>query len=111
LALYGAFITRAKNSSYNKLVNVEVVDGWVFGSMFIGAMLPYWFSALTMKSVGKAADDMVKEVRRQFEKEEIRNGEIEPDHEACIKVSTDASLKEMIAPGVLVMLTPIFCGV
>ena len=64
-----------------------------------------------MKSVGKAADDMVQEVRRQFEKDEIRNGECEPDHESCIKVSTDASLKEMIAPGVLVMLTPIFCGV
>ena len=41
LALYGAFITRAKNAIYNKLVNVEVIDGWVFGSMFIGAMLPY----------------------------------------------------------------------
>ena len=41
LALYGAFITRAKNATYNKLVNVEVIDGWVFGSMFIGAMLPY----------------------------------------------------------------------
>jgi len=104
LSLYGAFITRAKAATYNRLGNVEVIDGWVFGSMFFGAMLPYWFSAMTMKSVGKAASDMVEEVKRQLAAEEV-------DSNKCIAISTNASLKEMIAPGLLVMLTPIICGV
>jgi len=111
LSLFGAFVTRAKKASENRLINVEVIDGWVIGSMFIGAMLPYWFSALTMKSVGKAASEMVEEVRRQFRDPEIKSGMKEPDYKSCIEVSTKASLKEMIAPGVLVMLTPIFAGV
>jgi len=64
-----------------------------------------------MKSVGKAADEMVEEVRRQFKNPKIIDGTQEPDHKACIDVSTKASLKEMIAPGLLVMLTPIFAGV
>jgi H(+)-translocating pyrophosphatase len=66
LALYGAFITRAKQAHTNRLGSVEVIDGWVFGSMLVGAMLPYWFSALTMKSVGKAAEEMVVNIREQF---------------------------------------------
>merc|ERR1712087_355740 len=78
--------------------------GWVFGSMFFGAMLPYWFSALTMKSVGKAASDMVEEIKRQLREDDF-------DSDKCIAISTQASLKEMIAPGLLVMLTPIICGV
>ena len=70
LALYGAFLTRCENSkTKNAFKTVEVSDGWIFGSMFIGAMLPYFFSALTMKSVGRAANMMVKEVRRQFQDE------------------------------------------
>ena len=68
LALYGAFITRAKQANSNRLGSVEVIDGWVFGSMLVGAMLPYWFSALTMKSVGKAAEEMVINIRAQFKK-------------------------------------------
>jgi len=114
LALYGAFVTRAKASTENRLGNVEVIDGWVFGSMLVGAMLPYWFSAMTMKSVGKAAEEMVTEVRSQFKGMRERGEtleEFEPDYKKCIKVSTESSLKEMIAPGLLVMLTPIFCGV
>ena len=68
LALYGAFLTRCEDSkTENSFDRVEVSDGWIFGSMFIGAMLPYFFSALTMKSVGRAANMMVAEVRRQFQ--------------------------------------------
>merc|ERR1712183_400109 len=104
LNLYGAFITRAKAATENRLGNVEVIDGWVFGSMFFGAMLPYWFSALTMKSVGKAASDMVEEIKTQIANKQV-------DSDKCIQISTNASLKEMIAPGLLVMLTPIICGV
>lgn len=63
LALYGAFITRAKNSEVNAIKNIEINDPWIFCSLLIGAMLPYAFSALTMKSVGSAAQEMVNEVR------------------------------------------------
>ena len=111
LALYGAFITRAKNTSENSIKNIEIIDPWIFCSLLIGAMLPYAFSALTMKSVGSAAQEMVKEVRRQFRNPKVRSGEEEPDYDSCIKVSTTASLREMILPGILVMATPIVLGV
>jgi inorganic pyrophosphatase len=114
LALYGAFITRAQQAVSNRLGTVQVIDGWVFGSMLIGAMLPYWFSALTMKSVGKAAEQMVANIRGQFQKmkdDGIKLEDWNPDYDQCIAISTVASLKEMIAPAMLVMLTPIFCGV
>ena len=68
-------------------------------------MLPYVFSAFTIRSVGKAAFGMVAEVRRQIkENPGILDGTVEPDYRACIKISTIASLKEMIAPGLLVLL-------
>ena len=111
LALYGAFIVRAKAARYNKIVNIEITDAWIFCSLLIGAMLPYAFSAMTMKSVGSAAQEMVNEVREQFRNPRIKNGEIPPDYKKCITVSTNASLKEMIAPGLLVILTPIIVGV
>jgi H+-translocating diphosphatase len=111
LALYGAFVVRSKASSKNQIKTVEVIDPYMFGSLLIGAMLPYAFSAMTMKSVGSAAQEMVQEVRRQFRDPEIKNGTKEPDYERCIKVSTAASLREMIAPGLLVIITPIFFGV
>ena len=112
LALYGAFITRATNmSNKHPIHSIEVTDPWIFCMLLIGAMLPYAFSAMTMKSVGSAAQEMVEEVRRQFQNEKIVSGEEEPDYEQCIKVSTNASLKEMIAPGLLVILTPIFFGI
>jgi inorganic pyrophosphatase len=111
LALYGAFVTRASNpSNKHPIMNIRVTDPWMFCSLLIGAMLPFAFSAMTMKSVGFAAQEMVLEVRRQFQDRRIITGEIEPDYERCIKVSTKASLKEMIAPGLLVIITPIFLG-
>jgi inorganic pyrophosphatase len=112
LALYGAFVTRAQNlRNKHPIRSIEVTDPWIFCMLLIGAMLPYAFSAMTMKSVGSAAQEMVEEVRHQFQDERIVNGEKEPDYEQCIKVSTNASLKEMIAPGLLVMITPIFFGI
>jgi inorganic pyrophosphatase len=77
LALYGAYIQRAQAAQHHKITTVRVNDGWIFGAMLFGAMLPYWFSAMTMKSVGKAANEMVLEVRRQFKDEKVRNGEVE----------------------------------
>ena len=112
LALYGAFITRARNeNNTNPIRNIEVTNPWIFCSLLLGSMLPYAFSAMTMKSVGKAAQEMVEEVRVQFRDPRIRSGEIEPDYQKCITVSTKASIKEMIAPGLLVMLTPLVFGI
>ena len=112
LALFGAFYTRAKNpDNKNPIKSISIMDPWIFCSLLIGAMLPYAFSAMTMKSVGFAAQDMVKEVRRQFQNRDIIEGKVDPDYERCIAVSTKASIKEMILPGLLVVLTPIFFGI
>ena len=112
LALYGAFITRASNpnNSY-PIYSIKISDPYIFASMLIGSMLPFAFSALTMKSVGIAAQDMVAEVRRQFQDGAILAGRRDPDYQRCIVVSTNASLREMILPGLLVLLTPLFFGI
>mgnify|MGYP006296578517 CR=1 FL=1 len=73
-------------------------------------MIPYAFSALTMAAVGNAAKDMIAEIRRQFLNENIRNKTEMPDYESCIAISTNASIKKMIAPGVLVIGSPLLVG-
>jgi len=102
LALFGAFTVRAGVHS------VDILDAWVFTGLLFGAMLPYAFAALTMKSVGTAANDMVKECFRQFPA--IMNEGVAPDYEACIRISTNASLKEMILPGAIVIGSPLVAG-
>ena len=90
---------------------VDVLTPKVFIGLIVGAMLPYWFSAMTMKSVGSAALKMVEEVRRQFNTiPGLMEGHAKPDYATCVKISTDASIKEMIPPGALVMLTPLIVG-
>ncbi|KAE8668692.1 Pyrophosphate-energized vacuolar membrane proton pump 1 [Hibiscus syriacus] len=106
LALFGAFVSRAAIST------VDVLTPKVFIGLLVGAMLPYWFSAMTMKSVGSAALKMVEEVRRQFNTiPGLMEGTGKPDYATCVKISTDASIKEMIPPGALVMLTPLIVGI
>lgn len=110
LALFGAFIASSKGSA-----TVNLLDPHTLAGLLFGAMLPYWFSALTMKSVGDAAYDMVKEVERQLDVATetgrlIRQQKEDPDYAACIKISTQASLREMLAPGALVIITPIVTG-
>merc|ERR1719360_335544 len=91
LALFGAFCVRAK------VQEVDILDPWVFTGLLFGAMMPYAFAAWTMKSVGEAADQMVQECKRQFELGILDDPpKAEPDYEKCIKISTDASLVEMI---------------
>ncbi|KAF7111573.1 hypothetical protein CFC21_111565 [Triticum aestivum] len=105
LALFGAFVSRAG------ITTVDVLTPNVFIGLLVGAMLPYWFSAMTMKSVGSAALKMVEEVRRQFNTiPGLMEGTAKPDYATCVKISTDASIKEMIPPGALVMLTPLIVG-
>jgi inorganic pyrophosphatase len=88
---------------------VDILDPWTFTGLLYGAMMPYAFSALTMKSVGKAANDMVAECMRQFPK--IINDGMAPQYARCIAISTEASLREMIAPGLLVILSPLGFGI
>uniref|UniRef100_A0A9I9CIN3 H(+)-exporting diphosphatase n=1 Tax=Cucumis melo TaxID=3656 RepID=A0A9I9CIN3_CUCME len=105
LALFGAFVSRAD------IETVNVMNPKVFIGLIVGAMLPYWFSAMTMKSVGSAALKMVEEVRRQFNSiPGLMEGRTKPDYANCVKISTDASLKEMIPPGGLVLVTPLIAG-
>lgn len=111
LALFGAFIKRTQLEA----ADVSVLSPLIFAFLLIGACIPYWFSAMTMKSVGIAANEMVKEVVRQFDTIpgllEGLAGHAPPDHARCIEISTEASLREMIAPGLLVMSTPLITGV
>jgi len=112
IALFGAFVTRLHDAGSAPVV--DLLDPLTFAGLLIGSMLPYWFSAMTMKSVGMAANAMVIEIKRQFDLNPnllIPNHPDRPDYDTCIKISTDASLQEMIAPGALVMLSPIVCGV
>ncbi|CAE8639428.1 unnamed protein product [Polarella glacialis] len=103
LALFGAFCVRAH------ITHVDILNPWVFTGLLFGAMMPYAFAAWTMKSVGKAADEMYQECMRQFPK--IMGPEqMAPDYERCIRISTEASLREMLAPGALVILSPLVAG-
>jgi inorganic pyrophosphatase len=151
LALFGAFVTTVN------LTSVNILQPFQFAGLLVGAMLPYWFSAMTMKSVAAAAEEMTKEVEIQFKTKpgllqqcrladqlanalddleharehkdtqalaaaeaKVENLRVEmaelhaqtgaPDYANCVAISTQASLREMIAPGALVMLTPIIVG-
>ncbi|MFH1637705.1 MAG: sodium-translocating pyrophosphatase [Candidatus Woesearchaeota archaeon] len=105
LALFSVFAQEASLASIN-ILNVKTIIGF-----FIGAMLPYLFSALAMEAVGKAALKMIHEVRRQFRTiKGLKEGKAEPDYERCIQISTHAALREMIAPGLIALLAPLFAG-
>ena len=110
LALFAAFITAASNLM-GEQISMSLLDPLVFTSLFIGAVLPFLFTAMTLKSVGKAAFDMIEEVRRQFKTiPGIMEGTGDPDYAQCVAISTQAALREMIAPGILIMGTPLVTG-
>ena len=105
LALFAAF-TQAANIDSIDITKTNVVIG-----MFLGGVIPFYVAALTMTSVGNAAMTMVEEIRRQFrEIPGLMEGTGKPDSARCIDISTQAALKEMIAPGVVAFLTPIIIG-
>jgi len=115
LALFGGFVTRVMDKKGgDEGLNINVLQPICFAFLFMGAMLPYWFTAMTMKSVGTAAMEMVHEVARQFRDIpgllEGSPGHAPPDHAKCIAISTNASLREMVLPGLLVILSPIIVG-
>ncbi len=103
--------------SYAQAVNlfnegINLLDHKVIVGLFIGGMLPFLFSAMTMDSVSKAAYKMIEEVRRQFRMiEGILEGTEKPDYKSCVAISTQAALKEMMLPGIMAVVAPILIGV
>ncbi len=106
LALFAAYVT------LTGIKGINIFDAKVLAALFIGGMIPVVFSALAMNSVGKAAMDMVNEVRRQFrEIPGILEGTGKPEYGKCVEISTKAALREMVAPGVITIVTPIIIGI
>lgn len=107
LALTSAFLTRAKISP--DMIGLTTPP--VLAGLLIGGALPFAFSAMTMRAVGKAAFDMIAEVRRQFrEIPGLLEGKARADYRRCVDISTQASLRQMVAPGLLVILSPLIVG-
>lgn len=102
-------------ASYTQAVNLEAINllnPLTLVGVLIGGMLPFLFGALTMQSVGKAAGEMVSEVRRQFkEKPGILEGTEKSEYSTCVEISTRAALREMIAPGIIAVLSPLVVGI
>mgnify|MGYP000563822439 FL=1 len=101
-------------ASYAEVTHLELIsllDPIVIIGLFIGAMLPFLFSAMTMNSVGKAANQMIEEVRRQFKAMPgIMKGTEKPDYKSCVAISTTAALKEMLVPGIMAVASPLATG-
>ena len=102
-------------ASYSQAVGLSTIDCLnpkVIVGLLIGGMLPFLFSALTMQSVGKTANEMIVEVRRQFKTiPGILEGTGKPDYKKCVEISTHAALKEMLIPGVMAVVSPLAIGI
>ncbi|PIT84089.1 sodium-translocating pyrophosphatase [Candidatus Micrarchaeota archaeon CG10_big_fil_rev_8_21_14_0_10_45_29] len=105
VALFSTFIEEAGIEAIN------LASPPVFIGLLIGACVPFLFSSLTMLSVGKAAEEIVHEVRRQFKDGKIMKGTKKPDYEKCVDISTKAAIRELVGPAVLAIGTPIAVGV
>ncbi|MBL7919225.1 MAG: sodium-translocating pyrophosphatase [Bacteroidia bacterium] len=105
LALFAAFVGIAGISA------IDIYKAPVLAGLFVGGMIPFIFSALCIQAVGKAAMDMVQEVRRQFrEIPGIMEYKAKPEYEKCVAISTTASIREMIMPGAIALITPVIVG-
>ena len=94
-----------------QLKSISILNPYVIIGLFIGAMLPFLFSAITMESVSKAAYKMIEEVRRQFHADKgILEGTSKPDYKSCVAISTSAALKQMLLPGIIAIVAPIAVG-
>ncbi len=105
LALFAAYVGLAG------IDGIDIYKADVLAMLFVGAMIPFFFSSLAISAVGKAAMEMVREVRRQFrEIPGIMEGTGKPEYEKCVEISTQASIKEMVAPGALALIAPVLVG-
>ncbi|MFW5996198.1 MAG: sodium-translocating pyrophosphatase [Halanaerobiaceae bacterium] len=105
LSLFAAF------SQAVELKSISLTEPNVIIGLFLGAMLPFLFSSITMQAVGRAAFKMIEEVRRQFrDNPGIMEGKVKPDHKRCVDISTAAALKEMVLPGLLAVIVPVVVG-
>lgn len=105
LALFAAFVGIAGIDS------IDIYKAPVLGALFLGAMIPFIFSSLAIAAVGRAAMDMVNEVRRQFKEiPGIMEGTAKPEYEKCVEISTKASLREMMLPGAIALIAPVLVG-
>ncbi len=106
LALFAVFGEKASLSS------IDALDPFVLAGIFIGALLPFFFSALTNKAVGRTAFAMIKEVRRQFkENKGLMKGKSKPNYKRPIEISTAAALREMMLPGIIAIIAPLIVGI
>ncbi|WP_232066277.1 MULTISPECIES: sodium-translocating pyrophosphatase [Hymenobacter] len=105
LALFAAFMGTAN------ITSIDISNARVLGGLFVGAMIPFIFSALAISAVGRAAMAMVQEVRRQFrEIPGIMEGTGRPEYEKCVAISTQAAIREMMLPGAIALIVPIIVG-
>ncbi len=105
LALFSAFQTSAD------IKTIDVTNPLVMGGLFVGAMLPFLFSSMAMRAVGEAASEMIEEVRRQFRTiEGLMEGKAKAESAKCVDIATAASIKRMVAPGLLAVVTPVVVG-
>jgi len=106
LALFAAFRTTVG------LESIDLADPKVMGGLLVGAMLPFLFSSMAMRAVGRAAFEMIEEVRRQFRSiPGLMEGKAEAEYAKCVDISTKAAIKEMILPGLLAVIVPVLVGV
>src|SRR6476661_572104 len=110
LALFAAYVGVINTNGF-KMDGINIYKADVLASLFVGGMIPFIFSSLAIQAVGKAAMSMVEEVRRQFKSiPGIMEGTGKPEYDKCVAISTDASLKKMVAPGAIAIISPIIIG-
>ncbi len=106
LALFAAFVGVCRNIS-----GIDIYKANVLACLFVGGMIPFIFSSLAIRAVGQAAMAMVEEVRRQFKTiPGIMEGTGKPEYDKCVAISTDASIKKMMLPGAIAIISPLIIG-
>ena len=110
LALFAAYVGVVEHNGY-EMKGIDIYKAKVLASLFVGGMIPFIFSSLAIRAVGEAAMSMVEEVRRQFRTiPGIMEGTGKPEYDKCVAISTEASLKKMMLPGAITILSPLIIG-
>jgi len=110
LALFAAYVGVINHNGY-AMAGIDIYKAKVLASLFVGAMIPFIFSSLAIRAVGEAAMSMVEEVRRQFKSiPGIMEGTGKPEYDKCVAISTEASIKKMMAPGAIAIVSPLLIG-